>query len=59
MPFNDNVAATLGVRGYLTFVDSDTDILCISDAEGADCLLRSSGSTYFQAEAQLGLTLAF
>lgn len=59
MPFNDNVAATLGVRGYLTFVDSDTDILCISDAEGADCLLRSSGSTYFQAEAQLGVTVAF
>ena len=59
LPFNDNVAATLGVRGYLTFVDSDTDILCISDAEGADCLLRSSGSTYFQAEAQLGVTVAF
>ena len=27
--------------------------------EGADCLLRSSGSTYFQAEAQLGVTVAF
>lgn len=59
LPFNDRVAATLGARGYLTFVDSDTDILCISDAEGADCLLRSSGSTYFQAEAQLGLTVVF
>ena len=59
LPFNDNIAATLGVRGYLTFVNSDTDILCISDAEGADCLLRSSGSTYFQAEAQLGMTVAF
>jgi opacity protein-like surface antigen len=59
LPFNDRVAATLGARGYLTFVDSDTDILCISDAEGADCLLRSSGSTYFQAEAQLGFTVVF
>ena len=34
MPFNDNVAATLGVRGYLTFVDSDTNFLCVSGGEG-------------------------
>jgi len=59
LPFNDNFAATLGVRGYLTLIDSDTSIFCKSDADGAGCLVRSSGSTFFQAEATLGLTVRF
>jgi len=54
LPFSDHVAATLGVRGYLTFVDSDTSFLCVSGSDESGCLVRSSGSTYFQAEAQLG-----
>jgi hypothetical protein len=59
LPFNDRVSATLGGRGYLTFVNSDTDILCVSGEDGGQCLLRSSGGTYFQAEALLGLTVVF
>lgn len=58
-PVNDNVAVALGLRGYLTFVDSDTGLFCVSGSEGATCLLRSSGSTFFQGEAQLGLTVRF
>ena len=59
LPFSDNLAATLGVRGYLTLIESDTSIFCKSDSEGAGCLVRSSGSTFFQAEATLGLTVRF
>lgn len=59
VPFNDYVAATLGLRGYLTFVDSNTEFLCVSNGGNGSCLLRSSGSTIFQAEAQLGLALRF
>lgn len=59
LPFNDNFAATLGVRGYLTLIESDTSIFCKSDSEDAGCLVRSSGSTFFQAEATLGLTVRF
>jgi hypothetical protein len=59
LPFNDNFAATLGVRGYLTLIESDTSIFCKSDSEEAGCLVRSSGSTFFQAEATLGLTVRF
>ena len=59
LPFNDNLAATLGVRGYLTLIESDTSIFCKSDSEGGGCLVRSSGSTFFQAEALLGLTVRF
>jgi hypothetical protein len=58
-PLNENVGVNLGVRGYLTLLDSDTSLFCNSDAEGAVCLVKSSGSTFFQAEAQLGLSVRF
>jgi len=59
MPFSKNVAATLGLRGYLTFVASNTQFLCVSGSAGAGCLLKTTGSTVFQGEAQLGLTFRF
>ena len=59
LPFNENFAATLGVRGYLTLVESDTRFFCESGEGEGGCLVRSSGSTFFQAEATLGLTLRF
>ena len=58
-PFNDNVALNLGLRGYLTLIESDTRLFCVSDAQDAGCLLKSSGSTFFQAEALLGLSVRF
>ena len=59
IPFTENLMATLGVRGYLTFMESSTQFLCISDSGNGTCLLKSSGSTFFQGEAQLGLTFRF
>lgn len=58
-PLNENVAVNLGLRGYLTLIDSDTDLFCVSDSSDAGCLVRSSGSTFFQAEGSLGLTVRF
>jgi opacity protein-like surface antigen len=58
-PISDNVSAVLGVRGYLTLLQSDTDLFCVSDSTQAGCLVRSSGSTFFQAEGQLGLSFRF
>ena len=59
VPFNDNVFANLGLRGYLTFVESDTDLFCLSGPSGGSCLLRSSGSTFMQGEASIGITVRF
>jgi hypothetical protein len=59
VPINDNIAATLGLRGYLTLVESDTGFFCVSDSNGGSCLVKSSGSTFFQGEALLGLTVRF
>lgn len=59
LPFSDNFAATLGMRGYLTFVDSDTQFLCYSGPTTGGCLLKSEGSSFIQGEASLGVTLRF
>jgi opacity protein-like surface antigen len=59
IPINDNVALNLGLRGYLTLLNSDTSLFCVSDSGEAGCLLRSSGSTFFQAEGQLGISVRF
>jgi hypothetical protein len=59
IPFNDHVAATIGARGYLTVVNSDTSFFCAGGNGTATCLLRTSGSTFFQGEALAGLTVVF
>jgi hypothetical protein len=58
-PFNDRLAVSLGLRGYLTLIESDTDLFCSSTSAGSGCLVRSSGSTFFQTEGQLGFTFVF
>jgi opacity protein-like surface antigen len=58
-PISEYVAASLGLRGYVTFLSSDTDLFCASTGENAGCLVKSSGSTFWQGEAQLGLTVRF
>ncbi len=58
LPVNDRISAALGVRGYVTLVDSDTAIFCVGSGD-LNCLVRTSGSTFFQGEAFLGLNFRF
>lgn len=58
-PVGEHLAIVLGLRGYLTLIDSDSDLFCISDSQQAGCLIRSSGSTFFQTEGQLGFSFRF
>ncbi len=58
LPFTDNLSANLGIRGYLTLLDSNSDIFCIGNGD-LNCAVRSTGSTYLEFEASLGLSVAF
>lgn len=58
-PLAGNLAATLGLRGYVTLVESDNELVCVSAGGEATCLLRSSGRTFLEAEAHAGLTFRF
>lgn len=57
-PIGEHFAATLGVRGYLSLVSSDTQFFC-SGSGSVNCLFRTTGSTFFQGEGLLGFTAVF
>jgi hypothetical protein len=59
IPINENFSMTAGLRGYLTAVDSDSEFLCVGTGGSANCLIRSSGSAFFQGEALIGFTGMF
>lgn len=59
IPIGGNFAVTAGLRGYLTAVDSDSQFLCVGTGGSANCLIRSSGSAFFQGEALIGFTGMF
>jgi hypothetical protein len=59
IPFTERLSATLGVRGFSTFVSSDSDLVCISAEGQGSCLLRSSGRSYWEVEALAGLNFRF
>ncbi|HET7204477.1 MAG TPA: outer membrane beta-barrel protein [Steroidobacteraceae bacterium] len=58
-PVNERFNVVLGLRGYLTLIDSDTDLFCVSEGGDATCLIKSTGSTFFQTEGQLGVSVRF
>jgi hypothetical protein len=58
-PVAEHFQVVLGLRGYLTLINADTDLFCVSGPEEASCLVRSSGSTFFQTEGQLGFSFMF
>lgn len=58
-PLAGNLQATFGMRGYVTLVESDNELVCVSAGGEAKCLLRSSGKTFLEAEAHAGLTFRF
>jgi hypothetical protein len=49
----------LEVRAFTTFVDSDSNIFCQSDAAGGACLILTEADTLTQWEARAGLVLRF
>jgi opacity protein-like surface antigen len=58
-PLTERLAATFGLRGYMTFVDSDSVLVCTSADGEASCLLRASGRSFWEAEVTAGLSFAF
>jgi hypothetical protein len=57
-PFGEHIAATLGARGYLTAVSSNTEFLCTGSGN-VNCLIRTTGSGFFQGEVLFGITAVF
>jgi opacity protein-like surface antigen len=59
VPFNDHFSLRLEARGYVTFVDTNTAIFCVSGSNGGLCNIRGRGKTFFQYDAMLGAAFTF
>lgn len=59
VPVNERFGVRLELRGYLTFLNSDTDVFCASGSFGGTCAFRVRGSTMWQFELLAGAAFAF
>jgi opacity protein-like surface antigen len=59
VPFNDHFSIRLEARGYVTFVDTNTAIFCVSGNNGGLCNIRGRGNAFFQYDAMLGAAFSF
>jgi len=53
-PLADRVSLRFEVRGYVTLIDSDSDLFC-----SGGCVVRIQGDTFTQGEALIGLSARF
>jgi opacity protein-like surface antigen len=59
VPITDHLALRFDVRGYLTVLDSESDIFCISTAQNNLCRVRVKSDAFLQYSGSLGLTFGF
>jgi hypothetical protein len=59
LPITERFSARLEARGYLTFVNSDSQFFCASGSFGGVCAVRVKSNTLFQYELLAGASFAF
>lgn len=58
VPITDHIGVRLDVRAFVTVLDSEGDLFCVS-AEGLTCAIRAKSDTFLQYSANLGVTVGF
>jgi opacity protein-like surface antigen len=58
VPITDHFGVRLDLRGYVTLLDSNSDIFCASSS-GLTCNIRVKSDTFLQYSANLGVTIGF
>ena len=58
VPITDHFAVRLDLRAFVTVLDTDGDLFCVSDG-GATCAIRAKSDTFLQYSAALGVTVGF
>jgi hypothetical protein len=58
IPITDRFGVRLDARAFVTLLDGDSEIFCVS-ANGAVCDIRTKSDTFLQYAASLGFTVGF
>lgn len=57
-PITDHFGIRLDIRSYITFLENDSEIFCVSSG-GATCLIKPKSDTLVQYGASLGFSVGF
>ena len=58
VPITDHFAVRLDLRAFVTVLDTDGDLFCVSDG-GLTCNISAKSDTFLQYSAALGVTVGF
>lgn len=58
-PVNDRFSTRVELRALGTVMDNDTELFCLSDADGGACAVAFDGSVFWQVVANAGFTVRF
>lgn len=58
VPITDHFGVRLDLRAFVTLLDTDGDIFCVSSS-GLTCNIRAKSDTFLQYSASLGVTVGF
>ena len=59
VPITDHIGVRFDARAFISMLDSDGNIFCVSDSEGGSCAIRTKSDTFLQYQAALGLVIGF
>jgi hypothetical protein len=59
VPITDHVGLRFDARAFITLLDTEGNIFCVSDAAGGACRISAQSDTFVQYVAGLGITAAF
>jgi hypothetical protein len=59
VPLADHIAIRFDARVFLTVLDSDSQVFCVSAPPSASCRIRAKSDTFVQYAGSLGVTIGF
>jgi opacity protein-like surface antigen len=59
VPITDNIGVRFDARAFVSLLETDGNIFCVSDNGAGTCAIRTKSDTLFQYSANLGLIVAF
>jgi opacity protein-like surface antigen len=59
IPLSERIAIRLDARAFITFINSDTSIFCVSAPPTAACDIRGKSDSFVQFTAGVGITAGF
>jgi opacity protein-like surface antigen len=59
IPLSEHVALRFDARAFVTFLDSDSSVFCVSSPPTATCDIRAKSDSFVQFSAGIGVTAGF